>query len=289
MSDVFISYSRKDKPFVQTLYQALRSRNREVWVDWDAIKWTENWWQAIERGIEGANTFVFVISPDSVVSEHCRAEIDHAVKHHKRLVPIVYRETEDQAVHQALQKLNWLFFRNADAFETTLAQLIKAIETDVEYVNAHTRILERAIEWHQAGRNESFVLHGDDLKAAEQWLTQANQPHPTALQRDYITASRFAEEATRILIEAGQKAEKLVQAANLRINAAEVKVQRSTRRARIASTVFGVALVGILITEGLAWKVAANGDMGRAGTRIEQMGKSALRQNPERNRQEYRH
>ncbi len=289
MSDVFISYSRKDKPFVQKLHHALRSQQRQTWVDWDAIRWTENWWSAIERGIEGTNTFVFVISPDSVVSQHCRDEIDHAVKHHKRLVPIVYRETDAQRVHPALQPLNWLFFRETDAFETTLGQLVNAIETDLEYVNAHTRILERAIEWDKANRNESFVLRGDDLKAAEKWLAQEKQPKPTELQRVYISASRMAEEATRILIEAGQRAEKLVQDANLRVECAAVQVQRSTRRARVASMIFGMALIGATLTGGLAWTVAANGDAGRAGTRLDRRDGSAPRQNPEPTWQRYPH
>ena len=275
MSDVFISYSRKDKPFVQKLHNALRSQQRETWVDWDAIEWTENWWQAIERGIEGTNTFVFVISPDSVISEHCRGEIDHAVKHHKRLVPIVYREINPALVHEALQKLNWLFFRDTDPFEPTLRELIEAIETDLEYAKAHTRILQRSIEWDRANRNESFVLRGDDLQAAERWLNQDKQPKPTELQQDYIQASRLSEEATRILIEAGRKAERLMQDANVRVQQAAEQARRSTKRARAASAVFGVALIGAVSAWGFAWKIA---EKAAARTpRIERGGESAPR------------
>ncbi|WP_421657227.1 toll/interleukin-1 receptor domain-containing protein [Leptothermofonsia sp. ETS-13] len=37
MTDVFISYSRKDKDFVKTLHTALANHNREAWVDWQDI------------------------------------------------------------------------------------------------------------------------------------------------------------------------------------------------------------------------------------------------------------
>ena len=37
MTDAFISYSRKDKAFVLQLDEALKSRKREAWVDWDGI------------------------------------------------------------------------------------------------------------------------------------------------------------------------------------------------------------------------------------------------------------
>ncbi|MER3433864.1 MAG: hypothetical protein C4288_10620 [Leptolyngbya sp. ERB_1_1] len=257
MSDVFISYSRKDKAFVERLHNALKEQGRETWVDWDAIEWTEDWWNAIERGIEGTNTFVFVISPDSVASQHCNAEIDHAVKHNKRLVPIVYREVAAETVHQALGKLNWLFLRERDRFESTVAELIEAIETDLTYVQAHTRLEVRAIEWAQKGRNESFVLRGDDLKEAESWLGQGKEPHPTELQREYLRSSRTTEEANQILFAAGQTAKRMVQ---------------------IGSGVLAVTLVGAAIAGGFAWKAARDGEEARAEARIERAVAGALRQ-----------
>jgi len=194
MSDVFISYSRKDKAFVERLHDALKAQDRETWIDWQDIPLSADWWQEIERGIEGANTFVFVISPDSVKSEVCDREINHAVKHNKRLLPIVYREGFEQP-HPALAKHNWLFLRKIDAFDRGFADLMGAIDTDLKYVKAHTRLLERAIEWDQQTRNESFLLRGVDLEAAEAWLLQgaSKQPQPTQLQTEYISASRKSE------------------------------------------------------------------------------------------------
>ncbi|MBN8559863.1 MAG: TIR domain-containing protein [Leptolyngbya sp. UWPOB_LEPTO1] len=216
MRDVFISYSRKDKPFVEKLHQALEAQNRDAWVDWEDIPLSAKWWHEIQRGIEGANTFVFVISRDSVESKVCRDEIDHAVLHNKRLVPIVRRDDFEMAkVHPTLGQHNWLFFRETDDFETGLAGLLKAIETDLEYVRAHTRILERAIEWQEQKRNESFGLKGDDLRSAEAWLIQGEtkEPKPTELQQNYIRASRSTEDATveakRILEQAVAKAKRV--------------------------------------------------------------------------------
>ena len=68
MADVFISYSRKDKSFVQRLFEALETDSRDAWVDWEDIPLTADWWAEIQEGIEASDTFVFVISPDSAVS-----------------------------------------------------------------------------------------------------------------------------------------------------------------------------------------------------------------------------
>ena len=87
MGKVFISYSRKDNTFVRRLYDALRERGRKVWVDWEGIPPTDKWLVKIHSAIDEADAFLFVISPDSVSSDVCDIELNHAIKQHKRLVP----------------------------------------------------------------------------------------------------------------------------------------------------------------------------------------------------------
>ena len=92
MADIFISYSRKDKDFVHRLDESLKSRGREAWVDWEDIRPTEEWMQAIYGAIEGADTFVFVLTSDSVASDVCGREIAHAATHRKQIILIVARD-----------------------------------------------------------------------------------------------------------------------------------------------------------------------------------------------------
>ncbi len=82
-------------------------------------------------------------------------------------MPIVRRGVDSKAVPQALAALNWIFFRESDDFDSAFQSLIKALDTDLEWVHVHTRLLVRAIEWDGNGRDDSFVLRGSDLKEAE--------------------------------------------------------------------------------------------------------------------------
>lgn len=91
MADVFISYARVDARFVRKLHDALRAHERESWVDWDDIPPSAAWLKEVFSGIESSDTFVFVISPDSVQSPVCNLELGHAVAHNKRVVPVVAR------------------------------------------------------------------------------------------------------------------------------------------------------------------------------------------------------
>src|SRR6266516_5281587 len=128
MPDLFISYSRKDKDFVRRLDESLKSRGREAWVDWEDIRPTEEWMQAIYGAIEGVDTFVFVLTPDSVASVVCGREIAHAATNNKRMVPIVARDVNAETVPEALEKLNWIFYcRKEDDFEKATDTLISAL------------------------------------------------------------------------------------------------------------------------------------------------------------------
>ena len=78
MADLFISYSRRDRAFVERLHKALEARDKDVWVDWTDIPPTADWFAQITDGIREANAFVFVISPDSLGSDVCARELEYA-------------------------------------------------------------------------------------------------------------------------------------------------------------------------------------------------------------------
>lgn len=197
-TDAFISYSRKDQAFVKTLSAAFGQLNRDPWVDWDDIQKGEEWWKAIQRGIESAHTFIFVISPDSISSAVCQDEIEYAATCNKRFLPIVRREGFEQTqVHPRVSSHNWLFFRETDDFNAAFQELIKAIDIDLDHVRDHTRLLVRALEWQGKAENPSYLLRGLDLEEAQQWLINSvgKEPMPTDVHLQYINTSRDAETA----------------------------------------------------------------------------------------------
>lgn len=195
---IYLCYSRRDKAFVQRLYDALKANNRTVWVDWENIPPNAEWWQEVQSGIETSDSFVFILSPDSLAARVCQQELEHAVKHNKRLIPVLYRqEINVQQVHPAIAKHNWLFFRETDDFEQALKMLLTAIDVDLQHVRIHTRLLMRAIEWDRKNRDTSLLLRGSDLEEAEMWASTAakQEPKPSQLQLEYVTTSRSVETA----------------------------------------------------------------------------------------------
>lgn len=198
-ANVFISYSRRNKEFVQELHSALEATGREVWVDWENIPMAVDWWQEIQLGIELADTFVFVLSQASVASKVCGQEIEEAIKHNKRLVPVLHEDVVPDQVHPELARLNWIFLRPQDDFELGVKQLLEALDQDLDYVRLHTRLLVRALEWERSDYDSSYLLRGADLDRANHYLTQGKDqaPRPTALHHRYVLASVEVEAALR--------------------------------------------------------------------------------------------
>jgi len=195
-ASVFISYAREDSEFARLLYDALAAQRREVWADWEGILPGATWDAEIARGIEEADAFVFVLSPDSVTSIECGRELTRAVEHAKRLFPLLYRAVEPVDAPAPLQTVQWTDFREERAFDAAFESLSTGIDTDLGWVRQHTRVLGRALEWDASARDRAFLLRGRDLTASEQWLgEQTPVRQPTELQATYVHASRLA--ATR--------------------------------------------------------------------------------------------
>lgn len=194
-SDVFISYSRKDRDFVKRIGDALAAKGYEIWADWEDIPQTVDWWAEIKAGIDASNTFVFFVSPNSADSQVCFDEVQHAVENNKRIVPVLCESIDEDAtlskLHAAIRTHNWLNFNETErSFGENLERLFDTLTVDMDYLRQHTRYLVRAREWNDRQRNVSFLLRGTDANEAGEWIesSQNHDPKPLPIQEDYIQA-----------------------------------------------------------------------------------------------------
>jgi WD40 repeat protein len=246
MSDVFLSYSRKDTQFVREIFEALSARKREAWIDLHGIEYSTKWWDEICAGIDGSDNFVFFVSPNSLESLYCHREIQHALKHHKRIIPCLFHQVDQAAMFHAwqaspdiskeegsarenwayIQTIQWIDFTKINDVDLAIDTLLKTVDTDPERVKLHTRLLLRLRDWESSGRNPSGLLRGDELTLYEQWFNESRQksmpPNPTGEQAAYIAESRRAQNEA---------------------DAKRIQRERLVRRFRTASAVLGVFLV----------------------------------------------
>lgn len=197
-SDVFISYRRKDVEFVKRLVEALQETGREVWIDWEdippgSISFTDD----IRKGLEGADAVILVLTPAYFESPYCvEMELNRAISLKKKIIPIVLEKFDDEVAAPLIGHINWIFFTphagHENTFEESLPKLMLALDQDHEHARAHKRLGVRALEWDTHERSSSYLLNGEEITKAENWLFEAGrkEPHPTELHTEYIQASR---------------------------------------------------------------------------------------------------
>jgi WD40 repeat protein len=210
MSDVFISYSRRDKAFVRALCHALQQHGHHLWVDWEGIRSSLPWREEIASGIRQATRFVYIVSPDAIASEYCNWEIDQALEHQKKLIPVVCREVSSRELRPEIGKLQVISFCGEDDFVTALDKLEGAISADLDYDRMFAKLAQQAQEWVSRDRSDGW-LRGADLDEAEIWLANSTgkTPAPNPIQQEYILASRQERqqelERWQILYETSEK------------------------------------------------------------------------------------
>jgi TIR domain. len=169
--DAFISYSHVDAEFAESVRSALEARDTDVWIDESDIPSGSRWREELERAIETSDAFVFLLSPASAASEHCRRELAHAVELNKRILPVRVRETPeegDRAVAGGpVIPSRGLF---GGDFDASVTRLIEAIKTDLDWVREHTEWGLKAREWDRGDRDPSFLLSGRELETGSQLI-----------------------------------------------------------------------------------------------------------------------
>jgi len=201
MPDVFISYSRRDKSFVEELVKRLEAEGRDVWVDFEDIPFASEWWEEICEGIEGSQATVFVISPDSLDSKVCGLEVNYTAKNKKRLIPILYRQPgQDVTIAQDVSHLNWIYFNTPEIFDESFRKLLETMDTDLVTQRRRTRLLMKAKDWEKKGHSNSLLLRGDELEELQPMLKQADI---TDLQRDFLNRSLKRERRVKMFQQFG--------------------------------------------------------------------------------------
>lgn len=193
---VFISYSRADAAFADELVAGLEYGDRfTVTIDRHSIVEGEDWRRRIGALIADADTVVFVLSPDSVQSDICVWEVEEAHRLSKRILPVLAHSVGSLPVPPLLAALNYVRFDEGRSFMAGLKALATALQTDVDWLREHTRLLARAMEWEGAGRQPNRMLAGNDIAEAKAWIARRprDAPEPTELHLEFIRASEQAE------------------------------------------------------------------------------------------------
>ena len=198
----------------------------------------------------------------------CKWEVEEAVRLGKRIIPVLCRQLDSARPPPQLADLNYVFFypephTPGSGFGTGLNNLVAALNTDLEWLREHTRLLLRATEWQTGGQPANRLLSGGDIAAAKAWAARRpkDAPEPTALHLDFIKASE-AWEATQESEELRRHAER----ERLKREAQLAQLERDTSRRVMLRTLIGAVAATVLALVAAGFGVLPSPVAAKAGS-----------------------
>lgn len=148
MSHLFISYSRQDSKEVDPLSKRLEQAGHNVWLDRSAIQGGSRWQEEIVRGIERADVFLVILSPESIKSENVEKEIGLAYVRNKPILPVMLHHVDAPSQLQYAFAGREIIDISAAALEVASSRLLSAISSP----GARTRKIYVGERWRQRVR-----------------------------------------------------------------------------------------------------------------------------------------
>ncbi|MBC8172124.1 MAG: toll/interleukin-1 receptor domain-containing protein [Anaerolineae bacterium] len=123
MTHDFISYSRSNVTFADSLFHHLKQHQRNPWLDIRRLVPGQPWWEQLEQAVANAERLLLVVSPQALSSKNVEYEWTTARALNKPIILLIYEATPlpaelagyewidfrgnfDKALHKLLERLN---------------------------------------------------------------------------------------------------------------------------------------------------------------------------------------
>ena len=145
MAQIFISYSRADRQFIDQFIPLIRRvyGNDSLWFD-DDIHGGVDWWEMILAEIGKCDLFIYLISNESLESPYCQAELREALRLKKQILPVIVRHLKppypgniDEALATTLRKTQYVDMGGGFRNPETIALLYAAIKHLLDDAKPH--------------------------------------------------------------------------------------------------------------------------------------------------------
>jgi CHASE2 domain-containing sensor protein len=191
--DVYLIYDPRDLVFVRKLSHMLQLHSKSTCLDEPHSPEAPELPEASQTNLQAADNCLFVLSDAALENEHCATKLQQARSWHKRIIVIVYQSLPVESLPATLVTCPQINFQQSGRdFATNFGALYRILESDRQQVSRHTHLLLQAQGWHQAGRQDRYLLPPKELTQAKAWLSTATapSPEPTRLQQEYVAASQ---------------------------------------------------------------------------------------------------
>ena len=148
---LFVSYARVDKPLCKQIAEHLQDVH-EVWYD-RRLHAGQDWWDEIVRRLRWCDSFVYLLSPESVVSPYCQREYKIASDAGKPVIPVLI-----QARTEIPETLKHLHYADLSEGMEDIVTLLNALTVAERQLGPRSSLSTPASPAPQAGISPNAAL-----------------------------------------------------------------------------------------------------------------------------------
>jgi TolB-like protein len=163
MSDIFISYSSKDREKAKQLTEMLTSSGLSVWIDLEGIGAASRWSEEIVHAINNCHVLILLLSSSSVQSHNVIKEVSLASEKTKKILPV---ELEPVEVPVSMQ------YALAGIQRTTMSNIDSVLRALSKFGLETSKPPELKIVKEKDGKKSLMICPFEDLSptADNQWF-----------------------------------------------------------------------------------------------------------------------
>jgi hypothetical protein len=156
MTQVFTSYSRRDKETVDQIVGVIENTGINVWIDREDIKAGNMWRVQIVEAIDTCAAFLLMLSPNSAASDNVRKEIDLAEGSERPIFAVMLQPVKLPAdIRYQLAGLQLIDVQKL-GFDNAVARLLEDLKEHIKKIAAAAEASVRQVE---------LVIQGIDISA----------------------------------------------------------------------------------------------------------------------------
>ncbi len=150
---------------------------------------------AISRATEACDSYLLVLSPQSLADTGCLQGLLFALSLNKRIVAVLAETVAPSHLPEPLRNLEAIDLRAishplGESLEGR--QILQILTHEADYHQSHTQLLMMALRWERQRRDPALLLKGKALAWYQRWLVGAklrSRHRPIHLQALYVAES----------------------------------------------------------------------------------------------------
>lgn len=120
---IFLSHSHQDNQWCNAFVAELKRYGADIWYDKRNLDVGDEWIPTIETELEGRETFLIILTPDSWASKWVRKEINLALARHKHIISVKHKPTEVSGFIIGYQMLDAIGLSSMEAAKSVATAL----------------------------------------------------------------------------------------------------------------------------------------------------------------------